>query len=79
MFLKPNIKSFHLFNSDGAPHTQFIKQCAILRFLLEIHTTTLEGTLSHKIQHPTTINTQQIYALGKLIWWGRRKSQGGDG
>ena len=43
------------------------------------YTTTLEGTLTHKIQHSTTINIQQIYALGKLTWWGHRKSQGGDG
>ena len=74
MFLKPNIKPFHLFNSDGDPHTQFIKQSTILRFVLEIpYTTTLEGTLTHKIQHSTTINIQQIYALGKLTWWGHRK------
>ena len=64
MFLKPNIKPFHLFNSDGDPHTQFIKQSTILRFVLEIpYTSTLEGTL-------TRINIQQIYTLGKLTWWG---------
>ena len=70
MFLKPNIKPFHLFNSDGDPHTQFIKQSTILRFLEIPYTSTLEGTL-------TRINTVfREISFVKEVWHIKRRHVG---